>query len=179
MTHYLKRAPWHAPAADVRERVSALLLEIERGGERAVRRLSSELDDWAPPSFVLPDDEIRRAARMVEPALAEHIAFAQEQVRGFARAQLGTLSELEVEPLPGVVLGHRHLPVGAVGAYVPGGRYPMLASSFMTVAVAKVAGVGDVTACAPPRAGQGLDPLMVHAIATSGADRILCLGGVQ
>jgi sulfopropanediol 3-dehydrogenase len=178
---YLKRAPWHAPAAAaaVRERVSELLLEIERGGEAAVRRLSASLDDWTPASFVVPADEIRRASETIDPVLAEHIAFAQEQVRGFALAQLGTLRELEVEPLPGVVLGHRHLPVGAVGAYVPGGRYPMLASSFMTVAVAKVAGVGDVTACAPPRAGRGLDPVMVHAIATSGADRILCLGGVQ
>jgi sulfopropanediol 3-dehydrogenase len=144
-----------------------------------VRRISSELDDWAPPSFVVEADAIRGASDAIEPELAAHIAFAQDQVRGFARAQLGTLSELEFEPLPGVVLGHRHLPVRAVGAYVPGGRYPMLASAFMTVAVAKVAGVGDVTACAPPRAGRGLDPVMLHAIATSGADRILCLGGVQ
>lgn len=178
---YLKRAPWHAPAAaaEVRTRVSELLLEIERGGAAAVRRISGELDGYAPASFVLEDAEIRRAANAVDPALAEHIAFAQDQVRGFARAQLTTLHALEVEPLPGVTLGHRHLPVRSVGAYIPGGRYPMLASAFMSVAVAKVAGVKDVTACAPPRVGHGLDPVMVHAIATSGADRILCLGGVQ
>lgn len=180
-TVYLKQAPWHAPAvaAEVRARVSHLLGEIEREGEPAVRRISQELDGWSPPSFVLERDAIEAAAEQVEPQLKEHIAFAQRQVRAFARAQRATLHDLEVEPLPGVKLGHRHLPVRAVGAYVPGGRYPMLASSFMTVAVAKVAGVEDVTACAPPRAGQPLDPVMVHAIATSGADRILCLGGVQ
>jgi sulfopropanediol 3-dehydrogenase len=178
---YLKQAPWDTPAAAdaVRARVSELLRAIERGGEAALRRISAELDDWEPRSFVVDAEEIRRASESIDPALAAHIAFAQDQVRGFARAQRGTLSELEVESLPGVVLGHRHLPVRAVGAYVPGGRYPMLASSFMTVAVAKVAGVEDVTACAPPRAGRGIDPVMLHAIATSGADRILCLGGVQ
>lgn len=178
---YLKQAPWHAPAAaaEVRHRVSHLLSEIERGGEAAVRRISQELDGWSPRSFVLDAGEIEAASRGIAPELAEHIAFAQEQVRAFARAQRATLQDLAVEPLPGVTLGHRHLPVGAVGAYVPGGRYPMLASSFMTVAVAKVAGVDDVTACAPPRQGRPLDPVMVHAMATSGADRILCLGGVQ
>ncbi|MDA0184344.1 histidinol dehydrogenase [Solirubrobacter phytolaccae] len=178
---FLKDAPWHAPAiaAEVRARVSELLLAIERGGEREVRRLSQVLDGWSPPSFVLDAEEIRAATDAVDPGLAEHIAFAQAQVRGFARAQRETLRDLEVEPLPGVTLGHRHLPVRAVGAYIPGGRYPMLASAFMSVAVAKEAGVRDVTACAPPRARQGLDPAMIHAIATSGADRILCLGGVQ
>ncbi len=112
-------------------------------------------------------------------ALAGHIAFALDQVRGFARAQRATLADLRVETLPGVVLGHRHLPVDAVGAYVPGGRYPMLASSFMTVAVAKEAGVPRVIGCAPPRGGRGVDPVMHHAMAASGADQVLCLGGVQ
>ena len=112
-------------------------------------------------------------------ALARHIEFALEQVRGFARAQRATLRDLCVEPLPGVVLGHRHIPVGAVGAYVPGGRYPMLASSFMTVAVAKEAGVDTVVACAPPQRAAGIHPLMLHAMRASGADQVLCLGGVQ
>jgi sulfopropanediol 3-dehydrogenase len=179
--NYLKQAPWHAPAAaaGVRARVSELLLEIERGGERAVRRISAELDDWSPPSFVVDAETIRAAGAAIDETLAGHIAFAQGQVRGFARVQRQTLLELELEPLPGVTLGHRHLPVRAVGAYVPGGRYPMLASAFMTVAVAKVAGVDHVTACAPPRAGRGVDPVMLHAIASSGADSVLCLGGVQ
>jgi len=176
---FLKYAPWHAPAASqqIRARVSEMLTTIEREGERAVRRYSEELDEWSPPSFVLEAKELR-AAR-VDENLANHLAFALEQVRGFARAQRATLRDLELETLPGVTLGHRHIPVGAVGAYVPGGRYPMLASALMTVAVAKIAGVAHVTACAPPRQGRGIDPAMLLAIAAAGADRVLCLGGVQ
>jgi sulfopropanediol 3-dehydrogenase len=175
-TRYLKWAPWHAPAASaaVRERVSEMLSAIERGGERAVRRYSDELDGWSPDSFV-----IEAAAADVPEELARHVEFALEQVRGFAHAQRATLRDLELETLPGVTLGHRHIPVGAVGAYVPGGRYPMLASALMTIAVAKVAGVAQVTACAPPRAGKGIDPAMLHAMTAAGADRIICLGGVQ
>jgi sulfopropanediol 3-dehydrogenase len=176
---FLKYAPWHAPAASqqVKARVSEMLAAIERGGERAVRRYSEELDDWSPPSFVVEPEALRGAK--VDQALARHIAFALEQVRGFAKAQRATLRELELETLPGVTLGHRHIPVNAAGAYVPGGRYPMLASALMTVAVAKVAGVAHVTACAPPRQGKGIDPAMLLAIAAAGADRVLCLGGVQ
>jgi sulfopropanediol 3-dehydrogenase len=176
---FLKYAPWHPPAVSqqIRARVSEMLTTIEREGERAVRRYSEELDEWSPPSFVLEAKELR-AAR-VDENLAAHIAFALEQVRGFARAQKATLRDLELETLPGVTLGHRHIPVGAVGAYVPGGRYPMLASALMTVAVAKIAGVAHVTACAPPRQGKGIDPAMLLAIAAAGADRVLCLGGVQ
>jgi sulfopropanediol 3-dehydrogenase len=160
----------------VRSDVAEMLLRIERSGERAVREYSSRLDGWNPPSFLVEPGD---AAAAVPEALQRHVAFALEQVRGFARAQRATLSDLRVEPLPGVVLGHRHVPVGAVGAYVPGGRYPMLASSFMTVAVAKEAGVERVVACAPPRAGAGVDPAMLYAMAASGADQVLCLGGVQ
>lgn len=181
MPEYLKHAVWHAPAASaaVRQRVSEMLSRIERRGERAIRQYSVELDDWSPPSFLVDARDVRRAAEQLDPALAGHIAFAQEQVRGFARAQLATLGDLEVETLGGVTLGHRHIPVGAVGAYVPGGRYPMLASAFMTIAVPKVAGVARVTACAPPYRASGVHPAMLHAMATSGADAILCLGGVQ
>jgi sulfopropanediol 3-dehydrogenase len=163
----------------LRERVGEMLLAIERDGERAVRAYSRELDGWDPPALQLASEDIAAASRQVPAELREHIAFAQDQVRGFARRQRATLSDLRCEPLPGVVLGHRHLPVGSVGAYVPGGRYPMLASSFMTVLVAKTAGVPRVVGCAPPRGGAGPDPAMVHALATSGADEIVCLGGVQ
>jgi len=163
----------------LRERVAEMLLAIERDGERAVRAYSRELDGWDPPSLQLGAADIAAAARRVPAELREHIAFAQAQVRGFAERQRATLTDLRCEPLPGVVLGHRHLPVGAVGAYVPGGRYPMLASSFMTVLVAKAAGVPRVAGCAPPRGGAGPDPAMVHALASSGADEIVCLGGVQ
>jgi sulfopropanediol 3-dehydrogenase len=181
VVEYLKRADWHAPAASaaIRATVSEMLLRIEREGERAVRAYSEALDGWSPPGFLVDGAAIEAAAAAVDDGLAEHIAFAQAQVRGFALAQRATLLELELETLPGVTLGHRHIPVGAVGAYVPGGRYPMLASAFMTVIVPKVAGVGHVVAAAPPQPGGGVHPAMLHAMATSGADAILCLGGVQ
>ena len=181
MPEYLKRPERRAPGVDdeVKRTVEEMILRIEREGIEAVRNLSRTLDDWDPPSFRVDREEIEAATSQVSPELRDHIAFAQEQVRGFAERQRETLSDLEVETQPGVVLGHRHIPVGAVGAYVPGGRYPMLASSFMTVLVAKVAGVERVVACAPPWQGMGIHPAMLHAISTAGADEIICLGGVQ
>jgi sulfopropanediol 3-dehydrogenase len=181
MTEYLKQAPRYSEAvsAQVRSTVAEMLERIRRDGEDAIRHYSRELDGWDPPSFVVGGDEIERAAAEIEPELKDHIAFAQRQVRAFATAQRETLRDLDVQTLPGVTLGHRHIPVHAVGAYVPGGRYPMLASSFMTVVVPKVAGVERVVACAPPRGGHGIHPAMLYAMATSGADAILALGGVQ
>jgi len=181
MTEYLKQAPWHSKAvsADVRRTVSEMLSRIDAHPETEIRRYSKELDDWEPESFLVDAATIERAAEQLDEPLREHISFAQEQVRTFAQAQRDTLTDLEVETLPGVVLGHRHIPVQTVGSYVPGGRYPMLASSFMTVVVPKVAGVERVIACAPPRAGEGIHPAMLHAMHTSGADDILALGGVQ
>jgi sulfopropanediol 3-dehydrogenase len=181
MAERLKAPQADAGARDeqVRRDVSEMLLRIERGGEPVIRELSRRLDGWDPPDFVVGSDAIAAAAEEVPDALAEHIAFALAQVRGFARHQRETICDLRVEVLPGVVLGHRHIPVETSGAYVPGGRYPMLASSFMTIAVPKVAGVERVVACAPPRHGAGIAPAMLHAMAESGADRIVCLGGVQ
>jgi sulfopropanediol 3-dehydrogenase len=180
---YLKMPAPAAAAAEadveVRRRVEAMLADIEAGGIDAVRRWSRELDGWAPPSFVATDEDFERAAAQLSPELRDHIAFAQHQVRTFAEAQRATLTDLTVETAPGVLLGHRHIPVGAVGAYVPGGRYPMLASSFMTVLVAKTAGVGRVVACAPPQREGGIHPAMLYAMRTSGADAVVCLGGVQ
>jgi sulfopropanediol 3-dehydrogenase len=176
------KAPADADAgADerVRRDVGEMLLRIERGGDRVVREYSRRLDGWDPPSFVVEADAAARARDAISAELADHIAFALAQVRAFAARQRETLTDLRVETLPGVVLGHRHVPVTASGAYVPGGRYPMLASSFMTVAVPKVAGVARVVACAPPRAARGIHPPMLHAMAVSGADQIVCLGGVQ
>ncbi len=144
-----------------------------------MRRYSQELDSWEPGDFVVSDAEFERAAAQLDDSIKEHIAFAQNQIRTFATAQRGTVAELEVEVGNGVVLGHRLIPVNAVGAYVPGGRYPMLASSFMTVLVAKVAGVKQVVACAPPQREKGIHPTMLYAMRTSGADAVLCLGGVQ
>ena len=181
MAEQLKAPGSSAPERSerVKRDVAEMLLRIERRGERALRDYSRRLDGWNPPSFLVGEREVRAAAAALPETLQAHIAFAQDQVRGFAEQQRATLTDLEVETLPGVVLGHRHVPVGAVGAYVPGGRYPMLASAFMTVIVPKVAGVDHVVACAPPRDGRGIHPAMLHAMATSGADAIACLGGVQ
>lgn len=178
---YLKEARPGGPIrqAEVEERVAQMLGEIEAGGLDAVRRYSRELDSWDPERLVLGPEAVERAGHSVAPGLRRHITFAQDQIRGFAEAQRATLTDLEVEAGPGVVLGHRHIPVNAVGAYVPGGRYPMLASAFMTVLVAKAAGVPRVIACAPPQRERGPDPVMVYAMATSGADAIVALGGVQ
>jgi len=181
VAEYLKQAPMYSPQVteQVRATVSEMLQRIEADPLRAVQEYSRELDGWDPPTFIVDAEEIKRAARDLDPELREHISFAQDQVRAFAKAQRATLTDLEIQTLPGITLGHRHIPVATVGSYVPGGRYPMLASAFMTVIVPKVAGVDQVIACAPPQAGKGMDPAMLHAMATSGADHILCLGGVQ
>jgi sulfopropanediol 3-dehydrogenase len=181
MPRHLKQVPPRTPQATphVQDTVSRMLATIERDGEDAIRRHSAELDGWAPKSFRVDRDTALAAGDQLTDELKRHIAFAQKQIRGFATHQRATLLDLEVETLPGVVLGHRHVPVSAVGAYVPGGRYPMLASSFMTVIVPKVAGVARVVACAPPQRDQGIHPAMLYAMATSGADEILALGGVQ
>lgn len=180
-TRYLKapNPPSTEATDELRSRVSEILRDIETGGIDAVRRYSREFDNWEPESFVLSDADYERAAASVDDGIKEHIAFAQNQIRTFAQAQLGTLGELEIEVGKGVRLGHKLIPVSAVGAYVPGGRYPMLASSFMTILVAKVAGVRQVVGCAPPQREHGIHPTMAYAMHTSGADAVLCLGGVQ
>jgi sulfopropanediol 3-dehydrogenase len=181
VARHLKRAEL-SPAHDrdaVRRTVAEILSDVERRGEAAVRDWSERLDGWSPETFLVGDPEVQAAAEALDDELKEHIAFAQAQVRAFAERQRETLSDLDVETLAGVRLGHRHIPVGAVGAYVPGGRYPMVASAFMTIVVPKVAGVPRVVGCAPPREGRGIHPATLHAIATSGADQIMCLGGVQ
>jgi sulfopropanediol 3-dehydrogenase len=181
MPEYLKHAPVSTAEArdEVKRTVEEMLARIQAEGEDAVRDYSRRLDRWDPPSFRVDEELIAGAGEALTAELRGHIAFAQEQVRTFATRQRETLTDLEVETLPGVVLGHQHVPVAAVGSYVPGGRYPMLASAFMTVLVPKVAGVRRVVACAPPWQGKGIHPAMLHAMATSGADEIICLGGVQ
>jgi sulfopropanediol 3-dehydrogenase len=169
-------APGPDPA--VAERVSEMLLRIERGGADALRAYSRELDGWDPPSFEVGPEQVAAATASLPAALRESIEFAQAQIRHFAELQRATLTDFEAETLPGVFLGQRQVPVAAVGSYCPSGRVPMLACAFMTVLVPKVAGVGEVTACTPPRAGTVHAPTL-HAIATSGADRIFALGGVQ
>ncbi|MFL4983378.1 MAG: histidinol dehydrogenase [Xanthobacteraceae bacterium] len=182
MARYLKRgmdaSAIKAADAKVRETVEGILAEIEARGEEAVRELSQKLDNWAPQSFKLEPDEIERAISQVAKRDLDDIRFAQAQVRNFAQKQKDTLKDLEVETLPGVVLGHRHIPVNSIGCYVPGGRYPMVASAHMSIVTARVAGVKRIIACAPPFKG-GPHPAIVAAMHFGGADEIYVLGGVQ
>jgi sulfopropanediol 3-dehydrogenase len=181
MPSYLKRAEPQPPSTsvEVRATVSEILLDVERNGVDAVRRWSQRLDRWDPADFRVSDAEIARAEETTGEVLRGHLGFALEQVRGFARQQRATMGELEIETLPGVTLGHRHIPIDAVGSYSPGGRYPLIASSIMTVAVPKVAGVSRVVACAPPRDANGIHPPQLYAMHAAGADEIYCFGGVQ
>jgi len=166
------------PDPAVAERVSEMLLAIEHRGADAVRAYSRELDGWDPPSFEVTADQVAKASDSLPDALKQSIEFAQVQIRNFAQLQRATLTDFEAETLPGVFLGQRQVPVSSVGSYCPSGRVPMLACAFMTVLVPKVAGVETVVACSPPRAA-ALHAPTLHSIATSGADRIFALGGVQ
>src|ERR687889_212935 len=179
---YLKKAEpvGEQVTQDIRESVSEILLAIEREGTTAVRRYSEQLDDWDPESFVVSEEEILRAEDSVDEELKRYINFAQEQVRNFAQLQRETLVDFERETLPGVVLGQKQILVNAAGCYAPGGRYPVLASTIMGLVTAKVAGVKRVVAAAPPRRGEnGIYPPMLYTMASSGADQILHIGGVQ
>jgi sulfopropanediol 3-dehydrogenase len=167
-----------AADAKVRETVETILADIEARGEAAVRNLSKKFDDWAPESFRLSAQEIERAIGKVAKRDLDDIKFAQAQVRNFAQKQKESLRDVEVETLPGVVLGHRHIPVSSIGCYVPGGRYPMVASAHMSIVTARVAGVKRIIACAPPFHG-GPHPAIVAAMHFGGADEIYVLGGVQ
>ena len=168
----------HGADAALAERVSTLLADVSERGERAVRELSKEFDDWAPEEFRLSAEQIDGIVAGVDPDTLDDIRFAQAQIRNFAQVQLDSMREVEVETLPGVTLGHKHLPVSSVGAYVPGGRYPMVASAHMSVLTAKVAGVPRVAACTPPING-GVPAETVAAMHLAGADEIYLLGGVQ
>lgn len=179
---YLKQAqPQPASASlEIRQTVSKVISEIEREGEVAVRRYSQEFDGWNPKSFYLSEAEIQEGLNGVEPVIARSIDFAIEQVRHFAQLQRNTLVDFEAETIPGVTLGQKHIPVNAVGAYVPGGRYPLIASAIMTIAVPKVAGVKHVVTTTPPQRGTGkVNPAQLYAMVKSGADAIYALGGVQ
>src|SRR6478752_4624423 len=162
----------------VRATVEGILADIEKRGDDAVRDLSRKFDGWDRPDFRLSQAEIDACmAELSEQDLTD-IAFAQTQVRNFAEKQKATMPELEVETLPGVTLGHRHVPIAAVGCYVPGGKYPLLASAHMSVLTAKVAGCGRVITCAPPFGGKAA-PAIVAAQHMAGADEIYVLGGIQ
>jgi len=182
MPRYLKRgmdaSAIKAADAKVRETVENILSEIEARKDAAVRDLSQKFDNWSPADFKLSEQEIERAIAQVPKRDLEDIKFAQAQVRNFAQKQRESMVDIEVETLPGVVLGHKNIPVNSIGCYVPGGRYPMVASAHMSIVTAKVAGVKRIIACAPPYKG-GPHPAIVAAQHFGGADDIYVLGGVQ
>ena len=182
MPRWLKRgmdaSAIKAADAKVRETVENILAQVDERKDAAIREMSEKFDKWSPKDFRLSPQEIERAIAQVPKRDFDDIKFAQAQVRNFAQKQRETMHDLEVETLPGVVLGHRHIPVNSIGCYVPGGRYPMVASAHMSVVTAKVAGVKRIIACAPPFRG-GPHPAIVAAMHFGGADDIYVLGGVQ
>src|SRR5947209_7913243 len=164
--------------AKTRAAVEAIIADVKARGDAAVRELSARFDKWSPASFRLSDDEIRALVAQVPAQTIEDIKFAQAQIRNFAEIQRASMRDIEVETLPGVVLGHRRIPVGRVGCYVPGGRYPMVASAHMSIVTARVAGVEHIAACTPPNQG-GAHPETIAAMHLAGVDEIYVLGGVQ
>jgi sulfopropanediol 3-dehydrogenase len=182
MPRFLKRGmdagTIKAADAKVRETVEGILTQVDARKDAAIRDLSKKFDNWEPNNFKLTPQEVAKAISRVPRRDLEDIKFAQAQVRNFAQKQKETMHDLEVETLPGVVLGHRHIPVNSIGCYVPGGRYPMVASAHMSIVTAKVAGVKRIIACAPPFKG-GPHPAIVAAMHFGGADEIFVLGGVQ
>src|SRR5215469_14614345 len=179
---YLKKA---VPAAQVagdlagvRETVSGVIADIRERGDAAVREYSAKFDNWSPEAFRLTPAQVEDIIAGLPAQVIEDITFVQAQVRGFAMAQLASMGEVEVETLPGVFLGHKHLPISSAGSYIPGGRYPLTASAHMTVLTAKAAGVERVVACTPPIRGE-IPAATVAAAHLAGADEIYLLGGVQ
>jgi sulfopropanediol 3-dehydrogenase len=164
--------------AKVRATVEGILADIKQRGDAAVRELSIRFDKWDRQDFRLSEAEIQACLDQLTPRDLEDIRFAQTQVRNFAEHQKAALRDIEVETLPGVVLGHRNIPVNSVGCYVPGGKYPLLASAHMSVVTAKVAGCKRIITCAPPFEGRPA-PAIVAAQHLAGADEIYCLGGIQ
>jgi sulfopropanediol 3-dehydrogenase len=179
---YLKRA---VPAAQVakdlagvKETVTGVIADIRERGDAAVREYSAKFDNWSPEAFRLTPAQVDTIIAGLPGQVIEDITFVQAQVRGFAQAQLASMQAVEVETLPGVFLGHKHLPVSSAGSYIPGGRYPLTASAHMTVLTAKAAGVERVVACTPPIRGE-IPAATVAAAHLAGADEIYLLGGVQ
>jgi sulfopropanediol 3-dehydrogenase len=185
---YLKEAIPPAQVATglaaVRETVTSVIADIRDRGDEAVREYSAKFDNWSPADFRLTAAQVEDIVASLPDQVVEDIRFAQAQVRGFAEAQLASMTEIEIETLPGVFLGQKHIPVSSAGAYIPGGRYPLTASAHMTILTAKVAGVPRVVACTPPWKGGGeaggqIPAATVAAAHLAGADEIYLLGGVQ
>ena len=158
--------------------VSEALQDVETRGDQAVRELSEKFDKWSPQTFRLSTKQIEEIVAKVPSEVLEDIKFAQKNIREFAEAQLASMHDVEVENIPGVTLGHKNIPVNSVGCYIPGGRYPMVASAHMSVLTAKVAGVKRVIACTPPINGE-IPHATIAAMSLAGADEIYLLGGIQ
>jgi sulfopropanediol 3-dehydrogenase len=182
MAKYLKRGRDPAQRAEddskVRTTVEGILADIEKRGDAVIRELSVKFDQWDRKDYRLTNAEIKDCVSQLSQRNIDDIKFAQEQVRNFAQHQREAMKDIEVETLPGIVLGHKNIPVNSVGCYVPGGKYPLLASAHMSVITAKVAGVPRIATCAPPFQGKPA-PAIVAAQHLAGADEIYCLGGIQ
>jgi sulfopropanediol 3-dehydrogenase len=181
MAEYLKRAI-DRPQEDisaVQTTVREILEKVKKDGIAAVRYYSGKFDNWSPKHFRVSKDEMETAKKKLPKGEVEDIDFCQAQVRNFAREQMKRLLDFEVETLSGIHLGQKVIPVASSGSYIPGGRYPMLASAHMTVITPRVAGVKRVVACSPPVKGQGLWPATLYSMAAAGAGEIYCMGGVH
>lgn len=177
---YLKKAPKTAmtDAGETRQIVQSILDDIETGGDKAALKYAEKFDQYSG-SVVLSEEEIAAASTLVSQKLKDDIAFAHDNVRRFAEVQKQTMQDVEYEVVPGLIVGQKAIPCRAAGCYVPGGRYSHVASAIMTVTTAKVAGCHHITACSPPRIGEGIAPAIVYAANLCGANKILSMGGVQ
>ena len=163
---------------NIRDVERSIIENIKKNGDDAVKELSLKFDNWSPSNFKLSKKEIDNIVSQTPKNVKEDIRFAQEQIRNFAKSQLNSINNIEVETLPGITLGHKNIPVNRVGCYIPGGRYPMVASAHMSIVTAKVAGVDEIIACTPPTKGMPHYPT-ITAMALAGANEIYLLGGVQ
>ncbi len=182
MINYLKKGPTQEEKVESNKKVQGIvediISDIESNGDNAVKNYSEKFDKWTPKSFRISKEEIAACYAELDEQVISDIRWAQEQVRNFAQIQRDSMKDVEVETIPGVTLGHKHIPMESVGCYVPGGKYPLVASAHMSVVTAKVAGVKRVIACAPPFDGKP-SPAIVVAMDMAGADEIYCFGGVQ
>jgi sulfopropanediol 3-dehydrogenase len=180
--NYLKKGPSQEEKIESNKKVQIIvediISDIEKNGDSAVKSYSEAFDKWTPESFRLSKEEISACYNELDEQVISDIRWAQEQVRNFAQIQRDSMKDVEVETIPGVTLGHKHIPMESVGCYVPGGKYPLVASAHMSVVTAKVAGVKRVIACAPPFDGKPSSAIVV-AMDMAGADEIYCFGGVQ
>lgn len=163
----------------VEETVRRMLDDIRANGDDAIRRYARDLDKWEGADFRVSEDRIREVSSALPETFKEDVAYALAQVQDFARAQRATMTDLEIELRPGVVLGHRHIPVASVGCYIPGGKYPLVAGAIMTAGTASVAGVETIVGCAPPRGPEGMYAQTLYTLHLAGARELYSIGGVQ